>query len=58
LENFDGNVDINKNWKIIRENIKISAKENLSNNELNQNEPWFDEECSEILYQRKPNKLN
>jgi hypothetical protein len=58
LENFDDNVDINKTWEIIRENIKISAEENLSNYELNQDKPWFYEECSEILHQRKPNKMN
>jgi hypothetical protein len=58
LENFDDNVDISKTWEIIRENIKISAKGNLSNNELNLHELWFDEECSEILDRRKPNKLD
>jgi hypothetical protein len=29
LENFDENVDMNTAWEIIRENIKISAKESL-----------------------------
>jgi hypothetical protein len=36
LENFDDNLDINKNWEVIRENINISAEENLTNHELNQ----------------------
>jgi hypothetical protein len=29
LENLDTEVDINRAWKTIRENIKISAKESL-----------------------------
>jgi hypothetical protein len=29
LENLDTEVDVNKAWEIIRENIKISAKESL-----------------------------
>jgi hypothetical protein len=30
MENLDDNVDINKAWKNIRENIKISAKKGLN----------------------------
>jgi hypothetical protein len=29
LENLDTEVDVNKAWKTIRENIKISAKESI-----------------------------
>jgi hypothetical protein len=29
LENLDDNGDINKAWEIIRENIRISAKESI-----------------------------
>jgi hypothetical protein len=29
LENVDDNVDINKAWETIRENIRISAKESI-----------------------------
>jgi hypothetical protein len=29
LENFDDNVDMNRAWESIRENIKTSAKESL-----------------------------
>jgi hypothetical protein len=29
LENLDTKVDVNKAWEIIRENIKISAREGL-----------------------------
>jgi hypothetical protein len=40
LENFDDNVDMNRAW----ENIKTSAKESLGHYELQQHEPWFDDE--------------
>jgi hypothetical protein len=56
LENLDTEVDINKAWENIRENIKISAKESLGY-ELKKYKPWFDEGCSELLYQRKQTKL-
>jgi hypothetical protein len=45
-------VDINNDWEMIRENIKILAKESLG-----QYEPWFDEGCSKLLDQRKQVKL-
>jgi hypothetical protein len=48
---------INSEWKTIRENIKISAKESLGYFELKKHKPWFDEGCSELLYQRKEAKL-
>jgi hypothetical protein len=34
-------VDLNRAWKTIRENIKISAKESLGYYELMQHKPWF-----------------
>jgi hypothetical protein len=43
LENFDDNVDINRAWESIRENIKTSAKGSLGHNELQQHKPWFDD---------------
>jgi hypothetical protein len=43
LENLDTKVDINRAWEIIRENIKISAKESLDYYELKKHESWFDE---------------
>jgi hypothetical protein len=49
-------VDINKTWEIIRVNIKTSSKEILSSYDLNQHEPRFGEECSEILVQGKAKK--
>jgi hypothetical protein len=41
----------------IRENIKISAKENLGYYELKKHKPWFDERWSELFGQRKQSKL-
>jgi hypothetical protein len=46
LENSDAEVDINRAWENIRENITISAKESLHYYELKQQKPWFDEGCS------------
>jgi uncharacterized FlaG/YvyC family protein len=34
LENLDAEVDINRAWETIRENIKFSAKQNLGYYEL------------------------
>jgi hypothetical protein len=53
LEDLDAEVEINTIWEIIRENIKISAKESLGYYELKQHKPWFDEGCSELFEQRK-----
>jgi hypothetical protein len=36
LENFDDNVDMNRAWENIRENIKTSAKDSLGHYELQQ----------------------
>jgi hypothetical protein len=41
-------------WENIKQNIKISAKEGLGMYERKQHKPWFDEECSQFLDQRKP----
>jgi hypothetical protein len=48
LENFDNNVDMNRAWENIGENIKISAKESLGHYELQQHKPWFDDEYSKL----------
>jgi hypothetical protein len=56
LENLNTEVDINRAWGTIRENINISAKEILSYYELKKHKPWFDEGCSKLLQQR--NKRN
>jgi hypothetical protein len=42
LENIDTEMDVNRVWETIRENIKISAKESLGYHELKKHEPWFD----------------
>jgi hypothetical protein len=59
LENLDDvdNVGISRAWKSIKENVKASATESPDYYELKQHKPWFDEECSKLLYQRKQAKL-
>jgi hypothetical protein len=57
LENLDTEVEINKAWETIRENIKISARESLGYYELKTHKPWFDEGSSELLDQRKQARL-
>jgi hypothetical protein len=42
----DGEVDIKGACETIRENIKILARESISNYELKKYKPWFNEECS------------
>jgi hypothetical protein len=53
LESFD----INNAWESIRENIKTSAKDNLGYQKLKRNKPWFGDECSKLIDQRKQAKL-
>jgi hypothetical protein len=57
LEGVDAEVEINTVWEMIKENIKISAKENLCYYGLKQHKPWFDEVCSKLLDQKKHTKL-
>jgi hypothetical protein len=57
LENLDESFDINNAWESIRENIKTSAKDNLGYHKLKFNKPWFDDECSKLIDQRKQAKL-
>jgi hypothetical protein len=52
LEPFEGPCQT-----LIRENIKISAKESLGYCELKKHKPWFDEACSKLIDQRKQAKL-
>jgi hypothetical protein len=56
-KNWDAEVEINNAWEMIRENIKISAKESLGYCELKKHKPWFDERCTKLLDQRKQAKL-
>jgi hypothetical protein len=57
LENLDAEVDSNRAWGTIRENIKISAREGLGCHELKKHKPPFDERCSELLGKWKQAKL-
>jgi hypothetical protein len=57
LESLDESFDINNAWESIRENIKTSAKDNLGYYRLKNNKPWFDDECSKLIYQQKQAKL-
>jgi hypothetical protein len=50
-------VDINRAWETIIQNIKIPAKESLGYYEVKKHKPWFEEECPELLYQKKRAKL-
>jgi hypothetical protein len=46
-------VEVNSAWETIGENNKISSKRSLEYYEWKNYKPWFDEECSELLNQRK-----
>jgi len=53
LENLSYSEDINRAWVNIEENVKTSTKESPGRCKLRQHKPWFDEECSRILYNKK-----
>jgi hypothetical protein len=53
LEDLDADIEINSAWETIRENINISAKESLGYYELKTHRPWFHEDCSKLLDQKK-----
>jgi hypothetical protein len=55
VENLNDGEDINRTWENIKEDIKISAKETLYG--WKQHKPFFDEECSQFLDQRKQAKM-
>jgi hypothetical protein len=57
LEDFDAKVDINSAWETFRENITISAKENLDFYDMKTHKLWFDKGCSKLSDQRKQAKL-
>ena len=57
LENLNDIKDINRDWENITESIKTSAKESQGLYEWKQHEPWFYEECSLFLDQRKQAKM-
>jgi hypothetical protein len=57
MKNLEEEVNINRAWETIRENIKNSAKESLGYHELKKPDPWINDGCSELLDQRKQAKL-
>jgi hypothetical protein len=57
VDNLYESCDINNGWESIRENIMTSAKDNLAYHRLKHKKPWFDDECSKLLGQRKQAKL-
>jgi hypothetical protein len=40
LEDLDAEVEVNSAWEMIRDNIKISAKESLGNYQMRKHKPW------------------
>jgi hypothetical protein len=52
LCNLQDDVDINRSWKIIRDNLEISVNDSLDCYELEEHEPRFDEGCSKLFNQR------
>ena len=57
MENANDDKDVNRAWENIKENMLTLAEESLGLHELNQNKPWFDEECLGFLDQRKWAKM-
>jgi hypothetical protein len=57
LENLSDSEDINRAWENIKENGRTLNQDNLGLYELKRHKPWFDEECSRFLDQRKQAKM-
>jgi hypothetical protein len=53
LGNSYNDMDINRAWETIMENIKISGKESLGYYELKKHMPWFNKACPKLLDRRK-----
>jgi hypothetical protein len=53
LDDDDDDADINRAWGSTGENKRASTAESLGYYELKENKPWFDEEYSELLDQRR-----
>jgi hypothetical protein len=49
-------MEINSAWEMLRENIKISAKEGLGFYELKKRKPWFVKGWSKLVDERKQAK--
>jgi hypothetical protein len=56
-EDLVAEVEINRAREIIKQNIKISAKESLGYTELKKHKPWFDEGCLKLVDKWKQAKL-
>jgi hypothetical protein len=57
LENLDTEVDVNKRWESIGENIKHSVKDRLGYYELKKNKLLFDEGCSEFIISKEISQI-
>jgi hypothetical protein len=57
LEDLDTEVEINSAWEIIREDIKIPARESLGYCELKEHKLLLDVGCLKLLDQKKQTKL-
>ena len=57
LENVNDSGGINSAWENLKETIEISAKESVGLYEWKQHKPWFDEEFSQTLDQRRQVKM-
>jgi hypothetical protein len=49
----EGYVDISRAWENISENMRASPIASLGYCDFKQRKPWFDEECSKLLGERK-----
>jgi hypothetical protein len=47
-------MDINRVRDTITENITISAKESIGLCDVKHHKPWFDEECSDLVWSKEP----
>ena len=57
MENLSDDEDKKRAWESIKESTKTSAKETPGLHELKQHKPWFHDECSGFLDQRKQAKM-
>jgi hypothetical protein len=57
VDDGDSDVDINRAWGRIKENIKASATESLDYHLLKQHKPWFDEECSKLIRSKEAGQI-
>jgi hypothetical protein len=58
LKNSDADLNINRTYETVRENIKMLDKVSLGYYGFKQHKPWIDEGCSKLLDQRKQANLH